>query len=535
MIRTLFKREFLSSFLGRKGGKRWTSLLSTLFFSALFVALVVFVYLRLFQQLSAYSGFNRSFLDFVFFFVFLLGIVFALPTMHKSFFQDEKERIILGSQPIPLYAIFVSKSLVSWCRNTFFLLLTYVPLGCTYGALSQAPFSFFLLLVLFLPFLSLLLTGVGFTFLVPYHAAYLFLRRHPLLAFLLTIGLSFLLAYLYSLFLSLFVDLIQNSSLDLLFTTERMQGMTAVAGHLYPTSFLSALMLLESGLDVLFFLLVLFFFLGVGSLLVLPSLKRHYLLSSKGDVRRDYFALPVDLSSPIKALVKKELSLVLSRSDGFFSFLSLVAVEPFLVYLVVSAINVIFRTGNFVFIETLFPNLLLLIDNVLILLFLSIINATSSMSPGKEGRNVVTMKTIPVPVKKQLLIKILVPFLFSFASYLISLVVLVSTGEITPWSFFFLLLIGTLFLATLSLSTLRLDLRRKKSDVLVLLVDFLLPVLFALLAFGATFLPALREQAVFSFYGTLLVLLLFPFLALLATFLTQADRLFLRFEGGLQP
>ena len=533
MVRTLFERELRSSGLfAKKGRKLFFSLLSTLFFTGLFVALIVFVYVRLFQQLHSYSGFNRSFYDFVLFLVFLLGIVFALPTMHRSFFRGEKERIILGSRPIATKDILVAKSLIAFVQNSLFLLVTYLPLSCVYGALSDESFGFYLLLVLFLPLLSLLLTGIGLVFLVPYHGIFLFLKRYPLLCFVLTIAFSFLLAYLYSLFLGLFVDLIQNSSLDLLFTTARMESMRSIARFLFPTSFLSATFTRESGVSFLFFLLFVFLFLGTGYFLLSPMLRKYYRQGSKKDARQEYYSIPVHLRSPEKALLRKELSLVLSRSDGFFSFVSLVAVEPFLIYLVVSSINVIFQSGNLTFIRTLFPNILLLIDVLLILLFLSIINATSSLSLKKEGNNILTMKTLPVSPKRQLLSKMAVPLSFSLFSYLVSLVVLLSTKEISLLSFFLLIAVGFLFLLSLSLSTLHLDLKKGKGDFYSLIVDFLLPLFFVLLSFVLTLLPGLKDKPEWTFYGFLILFLLLLSGILLFLFLRKADRLFLKYEGG---
>ena len=533
MVRTLFERELRSRFFpAKRGRKLFFSLFSTLFFTALFVSLIVFVDLRISTQLQSYSGFNRSFYDFVLFIVLLLGIVFALPTMHSSFFPDEKERIILGSRPVSIRDIVLTKSAIAFVKNSLFLLVTYLPLSCVYGALGKESFLFYFLVVLFLPLFSLLLTGIGLLFLVPYHEVFLFLKSYPLLSFLLTICCSFLLAYLYSLFLGLFVDLIQNSSLDMLFTTERMESMKRISHFLYPTSFLSLTFTRESGVSFLFFFLFLLFFWGTGYPLLTLALKRDYKKGKRRERNRSYFALPVHLRSPEKALLRKELSLVLSRSDGFFSFVSLVAVEPFLIYLVVSSINVIFQSGNLTFIRTLFPNILLLIDVLLILLFLSIINATSSLSLKKEGNNILTMKTLPVSPKRQLLSKMAVPLSFSLFSYLVSLVVLLSTKEISLLSFFLLIAVGFLFLLSLSLSTLHLDLRKSKGDFYSLIVDFLLPLFFVLLSFVLTLLPGLKDKPEWTFYGFLILFLLLLSGILLFLFLRKSDRLFLKYEGG---
>lgn len=533
MVRTLFKREILSSaFFARKGRRKISLVLSSLLFVGVFVALICFVYYRLYDQLRIYADFNRAFYNFILFFVFVLGIVFALPTMHKTFFGNEKERIILGSRPVSHKSILIAKFLFSLMKNSLFLVVTYLPLSFVFAVQANPSGWFYFLAILMTPFLGGVLTFIGLLLLIPYREASRYIKQYPLLAFVLTIAVSFLLAFVYSLFLGLFVDLIQNSSLDLLFTTARISAMTKMADFLVPTSFLSAILLLEDGMALLYF----FVFLVSCSLVSIPLfflyLAYYYRKGQIGGRRKDYLSVPVHLDSPTKALVKKELSLVLSRSDGFFSFISLVAVEPFLIYLVVSSINVIFSTGNLTFIQSLFPDFLLLVDSLLILLFLSVINSTSSLTLKKEGRNITTMKTIPISPRRQILIKMSVPFAFSSIAYLIALIVLVSTGEIHWVSFLFLVPVGLVFLGVLSLSTIQLDLKRKTGDWLSLLVDFLLPVLFLLVSFVMTLIKPLDQSPYLTFYLSLLVLLVLLSTPLVLLFVFRTDRRFLLFEGG---
>ena len=157
---------------------------------------------------------------------------------------------------------------------------------------------------------------------------------------------------------------------------------------------------------------------------------------------------------------------------------------------------------------------------------------TEKLSLKKEGNNILTMKTLPVSPKRQLLSKMAVPLSFSLFSYLVSLVVLLSTKEISLLSFFLLIAVGFLFLLSLSLSTLHLDLRKSKGDFYSLIVDFLLPLFFVLLSFVLTLLPGLKDKPEWTFYGFLILFLLLLSGILLFLFLRKADRLFLKYEGG---
>lgn len=108
------------------------------------------------------------------------------------------------------------------------------------------------------------------------------------------------------------------------------------------------------------------------------------------------------------------------------------------------------------------------------------------------------MKTIPVSYKTQLLIKVGIPFVLSFVSFLITILVLVISGVISFITFVFALILVTILLITYEIVSLKEELsirnRKPRSTFISNLYSYALPIVY----FGVT--------AVLSFYSIPLVL-----------------------------
>ena len=165
------------------------------------------------------------------------------------------------------------------------------------------------------------------------------------------------------------------------------------------------------------------------------------------------------------------------------------------------------------------------------MLFLSVINTTTSMSLIKEQSTLILMKTMPVSYFKQLLIKVLVPSLISLFSYLVTLIILVSFGELSWIEFLFLILVGALSIALLNIFSLFNDLKSKSASSFVsLLIGFVFPLISVALGMGLSLLVD-PEFEVYVFFGSII----FLELALLSFFLINIKRrvtnLFMKYEG----
>ena len=198
---------------------------------------------------------------------------------------------------------------------------------------------------------------------------------------------------------------------------------------------------------------------------------------------------------------------------------------------VVSAVNLIFNTGNLNYISTLFPAIFLTVDIILIMLFIAIINTTSSMSLTKEKNTLIIMKTLPVSYFKQLLIKISVPTILSFISYLVTILALVIFNEISYIDFAFLILVGALSILLLNLISLYNDLKSKsKSSLMTVIISFIFP----LFAVGVGVLLSLLVEAEFEtlvFFASIIVLEILVILFFVIKVKSRVTKLFMKYEG----
>lgn len=535
MVGNLLARELASGYFFRSHGmKRWGYLFTNLIWIAAFIALESYVYSALMDKLAVYTGFNGAFYILLVFALFLLGVLFGVPVVSKVFFRKSKERIILGSRPVDKSAIVLTKLIYSYLKLCLYAFITYVPVSCVYGIKSDSGPVFYIFLAInffILVFLNLCLSCL---LAIPYNEVYQRLRKHGLIVFIATLALAFALAYLYSLLLNLFVNLIQNSSLDSLFTTARIESIKETSTGLYPVY---PLIQMAYGNAISYHLVITIGLIGsFGLVCITPFVFYFFHYWKNPDVSSlfNWHLNPVIRTlTPTQALVKKELTLAFSRREGMFSYITLIAVEPFLVYLVVSAVNVIFSTGNLNYVKSLFPAIYVAVDTLLILLFLSVINTSSSISLDKEKTTLSLMKTFPVSASTQLLIKILVPYALSSLSYLVTVLVLAGLGEVSWAGFPLLLLAGLLALLVLDLSSLSSSLKVKGNGNLVsVFIGFFAPIIVVLIASLTAFIPASESYLDYVFYTIVIILEALVSIPFLYKFKSRTEKAFLAYTGG---
>ena len=332
--------------------------------------------------------------------------------------------------------------------------------------------------------------------------------------------------------MKLFIDLLRNASLDTLFTTQNVETLKKVANSLYPLkSVVDYALVINSGVNALIILAFSLLSILFGVFFFYFYLKNYYHNDDQAKDINKVKSKKVKLISPIQALIKKEFLLLLNNNDGLFSYIFLIILQPFLVYSVISSLNLIFSTGNFIYINTLFPEIYLCVDILPILLFLSVINMTSSMSLTKERQTLIIMKTIPVSFFKQVLVKLGVNFVVSLISYIATLITLIATKEISLYTFLFLIIIGTLALLCLNIISIKSDFKFKaNSDLLSILVGFVFPVLYVVVAtIFIIFIETSQSEIVFLSVITVLELVTLGIL--LIKFKSKVTEQFLNYEG----
>ena len=533
-ILTFFKREFAPSPLFQGSvKKRLFSLFSSLVIFAFVIALECFLAWKLFDHLKVYSGVNWSLFSVLLFAFFLLSIFILLPFLNKRLYASQKERYIVLMTPVHPFEVFIGKNLYAYLFAIGIQLITSLPIALCYGIFVHAGFVFYLVAffeVILIPFAAL---GVVYLLLPLYNEINKFLKSQQILLLLFGIAIMYLLALLYSQVLNLFVNLLQGGSLDELFTVESLNILRNLAVSLYPTS---AFTLVANEVDLIWnipaIILLPFAFLLFG---IFGSYFHYrYSLTNQQQVQnKERKIRPFRSSSPTIAFLKKEFLLTFKEDGNMASYVVLVIVQPFLIYLVVSTLNVIFSTGNLTYIRSLFPNIYSSIDALCILLFLSIINSMAASSLTREKKTIPLLKVLPYSPAKQMMLKLLVPFLVSSFSYLSTCILLCAMGEIAWSSFIYVLIMGLLLIGILLYSGLYVDFLDKGSgSAISIVLDFLFPVLFVLLASLLTLIPTFKESLEVTFYVSLIAMEGILFLLLLIKAPSRINRLFYRYEGG---
>ena len=194
-----------------------------------------------------------------------------------------------------------------------------------------------------------------------------------------------------------------------------------------------------------------------------------------------------------KALISKELMLIFRNSNFIFTYTALIIMQPFLTLVVITSLNKLLYDSLEMFL-IYYPEMINGINICIILLFSSIIGASSIEPLSREGKGLLTVKQIPISPITQTLIKISITSIISIFSLLISNIVLIGTSTISTTVFWVSLGIGILFTIELNILGLFLDLRRldvdKKANMTYLsaFVSFAFPLLLGIIHFALTFI-----------------------------------------------
>ena len=448
--------------------------------------------------------------------LFIVGIFSLVPITYNAFFKNQKERIILGTSPASSFDIIFAKALNIFFKSLLFVFSTMFPLMVAYGVKSEVDFVFFVLMFFTFLGVGVLIETFAFLLVIPFREIRKIVSRYRIISFIVMMIFLILLALLYGGVLNLFVNLIRNDDIGSLFTVDNVEVMKTVSSFLYPIKNIIELSKVnEVNLNFVIFISFIIFSFVIALFTFNKYLLNYYQGANVFINRKKHKIFSIRLSSIEGALIRKEFNLALSNSDGIFSYISLIILEPFLVFSVIS----------------LFPSIFLTVDVILIMLFIAIINTTSSMSLIKEKNTLIIMKTLPVSYFKQLLIKISVPTILSFISFFVSILALVIFNEISLIDFAFLILVGGLSIILLNIIALYSDLKSKnKSSLLTVLISFVFPLFAVTLgALLSLLVEAYLETVIFFLSIIALELIVISFFIIKIK--SRVTKLFMKYEG----
>ena len=118
------------------------------------------------------------------------------------------------------------------------LLLVY-PLFVSYG-LMMGKTVWFYYIVLFYPFFSFFFeVGISLFLVYPYKLVRDYLKKHLVLEFISSVLMMVILVFIYSKILNVFMQLVTNNNLNIIFSTKNIEGILRLRQHLVPVNFLT--------------------------------------------------------------------------------------------------------------------------------------------------------------------------------------------------------------------------------------------------------------------------------------------------------
>ena len=533
MIYSLFLKEIRQTTLfSKKGIKLLLSIMSSIILLSLFILLEVYFYSAIFEKVDVYKNFNTTLFIFIEFAIFIIGIVTSTLFFQKSLYKNQKDRFILGLAPVSNHDIIFAKSSVIFLRLLVFSFSSFYVFALTYGYKSQQDNLFYVLSFFGTLFFTLLILFIGSIISIPCNEAMWYLKKYKIISFCIVFCLMILVSLVYTYILQLFVNLIRNNDIGSIFTIDSIEFLNYIGKYLYPTTLIINFSLLSNpNLDILIIVLLILGFGVISYLLLNRYLNFYYKNRIYSPTSKKVNNISFKITTTNRSLINKEVLLALNNNEGVFSFISLIVMQPFFVFSVVSAINLIFDTGNLTYISTLFPSLYIAVDTLLILLFLTIINSSSSLSLKKEKDTLIIMKNIPVSYFKQIIIKIIVPSVITFISYFLGITLLVSFLQIDIWMYFYLIFVGIGLIITLNILSLLNELRYyKNSNFTSILLSFVFPIVTSSIGFVMTLTVDAYYQ-VHMFYCAMVLLNLLILVFILFKFKSRVTKLFINFEG----
>lgn len=478
MFNLLFK-DLRIQFLGDSDfKKKLIKLIIMILLMGALAFVIAFIFSNVIKKVDVYKGAATAYLTLFLSIISLLMIIMNMLRAYKLFF-DKKDIEILKTEPVTNGQIIGSKMIYILVMHYVTSLTFVYPIFISY-AISQGRSALFYFITIFYPILSFLFEGgIALLLVYPFKLIIDYLKKHLIIQFIVSLILMVLLAILYSRILSIFMNLVVNNNINQLFTTSAISQVTNITKGMVPIVFLVQFFL-GIGLRLLPYVAIALgiFLLGVTLTVFSFNYFRNVTFNPPKKKLKEIKKMP----SLSRMLIKKELIVLFKDSNNIFSFSGLLIIQPFLMYMVISSINGVFRSGTFQFYSLILPNIVEIIDIVLMMLFTIIINTGANSYITNEMRTIRVLKTIPIEPEKQLLFKVLVPFSLSLISLILSTIVLFICKTINPIHIIFGFLLSLSMLVVFEIVSLKEEIKiranKPKSSFLSTIYAYVLPIIF---------------------------------------------------------
>ncbi len=471
-----FKLMFSSSGNAKSKIFSW---IFTSFVGVLFIFVETFVFVTILNKIKNFKDASVPFFTLFLFIISVLLTIFCIFNAKKLFF-DEKDVKFLSTFPISNGKKVASKLIFLFIIQYLTNLLFTMPLFIAYGVIFNKLLSYFYLAI-FYPVLCFIFEGgVAMVVVYPYKLLSDFLNKHFIAKLITFILLFFMLAFLYGQVLNIFIVMVSNNQLDSIFNAKNVEMIKDLSEYLIPSTFLVDIFIYRSGRVFFSYLAISggLFLLGLSILIYYYQNFVNIVIAEKVKTTGDH----MKRMSQAKALIKKEMNVLIKDSNFIFSFTGLLVIQPFLSYLIISSMNTVFSTGSIAYFISVLKNFLPLLDILVMMLITLIISQGANQYITMEGKNIRVIKILPVNYKTQLLVKVLIPLILSSGFCLISYLVLLIGQVISFVTFIFGLLLTLMILVIVDLVALYEELKIKRnkprSSLISSMYSYLLPLTF---------------------------------------------------------
>lgn len=475
---TLIIKDFKLMFASdRSTAKKVLGIILRILFLGILVSVETFLFTAILGKIENYRSAPRAFMVLFLFAVTVFMTVSCVFRAKKIFF-DEKDIQQLAIHPVSNSMQVLSKLVFLFLVHYATSFLFVYPLFIAYGTMFGKSMMFFYLGIFYPAAAFIFEAGIALIFVYPVWYLLQYLKKHVLLEFIISVVLLFGMAWIYSEILNVFVGLIANNEISTILSSESISAVVSFGKNAIPTNFLADIFISGRRSTAIQYLCISggLFMLGLAITIYTFHRVRNVSVNIKpAKGKRAHKPTSVN-----RALIKKELALITRNPDYIYSFSGLLIVQPFLLYLIVMAMNAIFGSGTFLYYTTLFPNFVSVVDVFLVMMVTVIVNAGANQYISMEERTIKNLKTIPVDFRRQLFIKVLIPMSLSEASLIVSVLILWISGVFSALTALFALLLSSALLFVFDVISLSEELKirhgKPRSSFLSTVYSYLLPL-----------------------------------------------------------
>ena len=481
-MKTLLLKDFRLFFSGGSLKKKILTLGIKLLFALVFVAILLFMLIGILNKIKVYENAEQSLMS-LFLFVISVVLILSFTIRANKLFFNRNDIELTSKFPIKNRDIIISKLIFLF--GYYFVanfIFTY-PLFIAYGLITKASIGFYFVTMLY-PIIAFFFDmGISLILLCPYTVIKNKLKNHFAMRFICYLIILSIATYLYSKVLTVYVNLVAGGDVLTLFTQATINKFKSFMIFELPASPFIKVIVDKKYIHFTFIIVnLVVFVLGVVFSTLFYKHNKNVLITAKEKKLNDKYRI----RGIRKTLIKKEFAILTKNDNYIISFMCLLIIQPFLAYLIIRSLNLIFRTGAFAYYISIVPNFITLLDILLLMLLTLIINQGATNYIQMEEKTITIMKMIPVRYKMQLLIKMIIPFSLSLISFIITSLVLLIARGISAEIFFVSIIVVplTLFIydSICLYEELRIRSNKPRNPFVSNLYSYFLPILFFLVS-----------------------------------------------------